>query len=78
MYTPTSMNPPKLQEFRPMEDKDVHKVIMSLKTKTCELDPVPTTIFKMLLPEILPLITKIVNLSLCQGQFIQAWKMAIV
>ena len=51
---------------------------MSLKTKTCELDPVPTTIFKMLIPKILPLITKIVNLSLCQGQFIQDWKTAIV
>ena len=78
VYTPTSANPPKLQEFKPLEEKDIHQVIMSLKTKTCKLDPVPTTIFKMLLPEILPLITKIVNLSLCQGQFIQAWKTAIV
>ena len=71
-------NPPKLQEFKLLEEKDIHQVIMSLKTKTCELDPVPTTIFKMMLPAILPLITKIVNLSLCQGQFIQAWKTAIV
>ena len=60
------------------EENDVHHAIMSLKTKTCELDPVPTTIFKMLLTKILPLITKIVNLSLCQGQFIQDWKTAIV
>ena len=78
MYTPTSANPPKLQEFKPLEEKDVHQVIMSLRTKTCELDPIPTTIFKMMLPGILPLITKIVNLSLGQGQFIQAWKTAIV
>ena len=78
VYTPISTDPPKLQDFKPLEETDVHQVIMSLKTKTCELDPVPTTIFKMLLPKILPLITKIVNLSLCQGQFIQAWKTAIV
>ena len=78
VYTPTSTDTPKLQEFKVLEENDVHQVIMSLKTKTCELDPVPTTIFKMLLPKILPLITKIVNLSLCQGQFIQDWKTAIV
>ena len=78
IYTPTSTDTPKLQEFKALEEKDVHRVIMSLRTKTCELDPVPTTIFKMLLPKILPLITKIVNLSLCQGQFIRDWKTAIV
>ena len=78
IYTPTSTDTPKLQEFKALEEKEVHRVIMSLRTKTCELDPVPTTIFKMLLPKILPLITKIVNLSLCQGQFIRDWKTAIV
>ena len=70
IYTPTPMDAPKLQEFKALEENDVHRVILSLRTKTCKLDPVPTTIFKMLLPKILTLITKIVNLSLCQGQFI--------
>ena len=78
VYTPTSIDPPKLQGFTSLKDEDVHKVIMSLRTKTCELDPIPTAIFKMLLPAILPLITKIINLSLCQGQFIKSWKTAIV
>ena len=77
-YSPAPTDTPKLQEFKALEEKDVHRVIMSLRTKTCELDPVPTAIFKMLLPKILPLITKIVNLSLCQGKFIQDWKTAIV
>ena len=78
VYTPTSIDPPKLQGFTSLKDEDMHKVIMSLRTNTCELDPIPTAIFNMLLPAILPLITKIVNLSLCQGQFIKSWKMAIV
>ena len=42
------------------------------------MDPIPTTTFKKLLPAILPLITKIVNLSLSEGQFIRSWKTAIV
>ena len=78
VYVPTSNNPPKLQGFTPLKDEDVHKVVMSLKTKSSELDPIPTTTFKKLLPAILPLITKIVNLSLSEGQFIRSWKMAIV
>ena len=78
MYVPTSNDPPKLQGFAPLKEEDVRKVVMSLKTKFCELDPIPTTTFKKLLPAILPLITKIVNLSLSEGQFIRSWKMAIV
>ena len=78
VYMPTPNNPPKLQRFALLKEEDVHKVVMSLKTKSCELDPIPTTTFKKLLPAILPLITKIVNLSLSEGQFIRSWKTAIV
>ena len=77
-YVPTSNDPPKLQRFAPLKEEDICKVVMSLRTKSCELDPIPTTTFKKLLPAILPLITKIVNLSLSEGQFIRSWKMAIV
>ena len=78
VYMPTPNDPPKLKRFTPLKEEDVRKVVMSLKTKSCELDPIPTTIFKKLLPAILPLITKIVNLSLSKGQFIRQWKTAIV
>ena len=72
VYTPTPNNAPKLQRFTPLKEEDVCKVVLSLKTKSCKLDPIPTTIFKKLLPAILPLITKIVNLSLSEGQFIRS------
>ena len=78
VYMPTPNDAPKLQRFTLLKEEDVHKVVMSLKTKSCELDPIPTTTFKKLLPAILPLITKIVNLSLSEGQFIRFWKTAIV
>ena len=78
VYTPTPNDVPKLQRFAPLKEEDVHKVVISLKTKSCELDPIPTTTFKKLLPGILPLITKIVNISLSEGLFIRSWKTAVV
>ena len=53
-------------------------VISSLKSKSCELDPIPTTILKVMLPKLLPLITKIVNKSLREGAFCRDWKTAVV
>ena len=56
-----------------MSEDEVFKVINSLKSKSCKLDVIPTDIFKLLLPTILPLITNIVNVSLCEGLFISKW-----
>ena len=47
VYTPTSNDPPKLQGFTSLKDEDVLKVIMSLRTKSCKLDPIPTATFKI-------------------------------
>ena len=43
-----------------------------------ELDPVPTTLLKNILPGILPAITKIINLSLQSGSFLRKWKTTVV
>ena len=61
-----------------MSEDEVFKVINSLKSKSCELDVIPADIFKLLLPTILPLITNIVNISLCEGLFIRKWKTVVV
>ena len=68
---PQEANIPKLEEFAPMSEDEVFKVINSLKSKSCKLDVIPMDIFKLLLPTILPLITNIVNVSLCEGLFIR-------
>ena len=47
-----------------MTEKEVLKIITSLKTKSCEMDAIPTDILKKLTPVALPLIVKIINLSL--------------
>ena len=51
---------------------------MAMKTKSCELDPLPTHLLKESIDLLLPSITKIVNLSLSSGRFSSHWKEAIV
>ena len=69
---------PRLTRLAPMTEEEVHKVIVSLKTKSCELDTMPTDVLKKMMPVVLPLITKIFNLSLTQGDFCRSWKTAVV
>ena len=78
VYSPDDLVVPELKEFAPMSQEEVSKVISGLKSKSCELDPIPTTILKVMLPKILPLITKIVNKSLGEGAFCREWKTAVV
>ena len=61
-----------------MTENEVQQVITSLKSKSCELEAIPTTIFKDIMPKAIPLITKIVHVSLGEGLFIHNWKTAVV
>ena len=67
-----------LGEFKPLSEDEVSKVIMSMASKSCEIDPVPTSLLKEILPQIIKPITKIINTSLEQGVFASQWKVAIV
>ena len=53
-------------------------MIISTKSKSCELDPIPMTLLKGILPGVLPAIVKIINLSLQSGLFPRKWKTAVV
>ena len=77
-YNPEISNIPKLCHFTPMTESEVNTIIMSMKSKSCEIDLIPTHIFKQLLPSVIPIITKIVNLSLSKGEFCHLWKVAVV
>ena len=68
----------RLTRLAPMTEEEVHKVIVSLKTKSCELDTMPIDVLKKMMPVVLPLVTKIINLSLTQGDFCRSWKTAVV
>ena len=49
-----------------------------MKTKSCKLDMILTTLLKRVLPTLRPIITRIVNLSLSSRNFCTEWKTAIV
>ena len=49
---------------------------MNMPTKHCELDPVPTSLFKHLVPYIIDDVMAIVNISLTRGDFTDDWKTA--
>ena len=49
-----------------------------MKTKSCELDFLPTSLLKKALPYVIDTITNIMNVSLEQGVFPDRWKMAII
>ena len=78
VYSLEDLVVPELKEFAPLSQEEVSKVISGLKSKSCKLDPIPTTILKVMLPKILPLITKIVNKSLGEGAFCREWKTTVV
>ena len=77
-YNPEISSIPKLCQFTPMTESEVKTIRMSMKKKSCEIDPIPTHIFKQLLPSVIPIVTKIVNLSLRKGEFCHIWKVAVV
>ena len=53
-------------------------IVRSMASKSCELDVVPTTLLKVILPHIIDMLVKIINASLEQGVFAEKWKVAIV
>ena len=77
-YNPEKSSTPKLCQFTPMTESEVKTIMMSMKSKSWKIDPIPTHIYKQLLPSVIPIVTKIVNLSLSKGEFCQIWKTAVV
>ena len=58
-------------KFKILTQEEVEKLIKGMSTKSCELDAMPSTILKndIILKKILPVITKLINLSLQQRVF---------
>ena len=56
--------PSSIQRFQPLTSTDIEKIIKTSPAKSCSLDPMPTTLLKDHLCVLLPVITKIVNMSL--------------
>ena len=64
--------------FRNMTEDEIKNIIMHSPSKSCDLDPLPTTLLKACIDVLAPIITDIVNCSLRLGSVSKALKMAHV
>ena len=67
-----------LRTFTPISQEELLKTIRSMSLKTCELDPLPASLYSDCLPALLPFTTDIINTSLKSGTVPDSFKSAIV
>ena len=67
-----------LCQFDILDEDAVRKLENKAPTKSCPLDPVPASVLKDCLDELLPFLTKMLNSSLQSGVFPDFWKEALI
>ncbi|KXJ18376.1 RNA-directed DNA polymerase from mobile element jockey [Exaiptasia diaphana] len=67
-----------LDSFMPVNDEDVFVLCKKLLSKSCSLDPIPADLCRQNLGLLLPVICKIVNLSLKSGSVPSTLKTAVL
>eukprot|EP00116_Pleurobrachia_bachei_P002499 sb/3462761/ len=75
--TPDTPISPVFASFKPVSDEQLVTTIRSMNQKHCVLDPLPTSILTAVLPHLVPLLSKIVNMSLSEGEVPESLKRAI-
>ena len=70
--------PHPFSNFTPLTEEEINKLISSSPKKSCILDPMPTSLVMECMDVLLPIITKMVNLSLESGRCADDWKSAVV
>jgi hypothetical protein len=69
---------PVFSVFDNVTEKEIYDLIVSMPSKSCTLDPIPTSLTKQCLSDVVPLITAIVNVSLSTGVVPPQFKHAVV
>ena len=64
--------------FEPASLSDVEKIALASATKSCELDPLPTSLVKHYIDALSPLLARIINASLSSTIFPAPMKHAVV
>ena len=67
-----------LENFKPVDVKELIYIISQLNKKECELDPIPVTLLSNVLPELQQILLFIINGSLVNGCFPKDLKEALV
>ncbi len=68
----------KLEHLRPFTPDEIKRIILSSPSKSCDLDPIPTTLVKDCITDLLPLMTSIINTSITSGVYPSSYKNALV
>ena len=66
------------ESFSPVSEQTVLEILKETAAKSCELDPIPTTLLYENLDILLPSITQIINSSLTSGTVPDQFKIAVV
>ena len=61
-------------DFKPVTAESLTRIIHSMKSKSCSLDPMPTHLLKLCLPEIVDHLVNIVNKSFSSGTIPNSFK----
>ena len=78
IYKPEHRDTDQLKEFQLLSENEVKKIIGKMSSKSCKIDPMPTTLLRKVLPSLIRPITSIVNSSITKGIFAMTWKTAII
>ena len=79
--SPSSQSAPadvSLLVLSPCSKEEVRRLIMQSPTKSCALDPIPTSLLKEMVDVLLPYLTVMVNTSLREGRLPSSHKHAVV
>ena len=63
------LNFSEMDSFQCISERNVKKRIRELPSKTCELDPMPTTLLKSMVEVVTSVITCTINVSFLSGEF---------
>ncbi|XP_066016040.1 uncharacterized protein [Pocillopora verrucosa] len=64
--------------FKSVTSSDVSELLSKMTIKSCPLDPVPASVLKQCTSGLLPVMTQIVNQSLCLAVFPDCFKLALL
>lgn len=80
--SPHQLSPPTVPaafaDFHPVTSEEIMKCLNSCPDKYCELDPIPTSLFKKCSSVLITTITNIINMSLSSGIFPDQFKNSII
>ena len=67
-----------LFNFEPTTETEVVKVIQKFAIKSCVLDPIPTTLFRMCYSAVIQVLVLLINLSISTGVVPTVWKSTVI